>query len=72
MCGDMVGLDLEILLFLGVIVEAWECRRHDCGKTPVSTKDSRRVESKLFVVNQEPHTVEYNSGPMKLDGCLDV
>lgn len=45
-CGDMVGLDLEILLLLGVIVEAWECRRHDSG---VMSNFSEPVEWKLIL-----------------------
>ena len=28
--GSVVGLDFEVLLLLGVVVEAWECRRHGC------------------------------------------
>lgn len=42
----MVGLDLEILLLLGVIVEAWECRRHDSG---VMSNFSEPVEWKLIL-----------------------
>ncbi len=55
MCCDVIGLDFEIFLLVGVVVEALEFGRHGCGKVSLSNNKKKSEFKRRYFASGEDH-----------------